>query len=105
MFDSLWKRNGRWKALAAISGVCEVSEYYMNKEFVHAKNERLYCSIKKDTIANQIYHVVIGEKKKKKLVKFFICFHMLSKGIPMTNYESMSKLLHFLDVRDFPKTH
>jgi hypothetical protein len=23
----------------------------------------------------------------------------------MTNYESMSKLLHFLDVKNFPKTH
>jgi hypothetical protein len=37
--DSHWKHNGRWKALAAILGVCKVGEYYMNKEFVHAKNE------------------------------------------------------------------
>jgi hypothetical protein len=44
-------------------------------------------------------------KKIKRLVNFFICFHMLSKGRPMTNYESMSMLLHFLDVKDFPKTH
>jgi hypothetical protein len=30
---------------------------------------------------------------------------MLSKGIPMIDYESMGKLLHFLNVKNFPKTH
>jgi len=30
---------------------------------------------------------------------------VLSKSIPITNYESMNKLLHFLDVKDFPKIH
>jgi hypothetical protein len=30
---------------------------------------------------------------------------MLIEGRPMTNYESMSKLLHFLDVKNLPKTH
>jgi len=30
---------------------------------------------------------------------------MLVKGRPMTNFESMSKLLHFFDVKNFPKTH
>jgi hypothetical protein len=30
---------------------------------------------------------------------------MLAKGRPMTNFESMSKLLYFLDVKNFPKTH
>jgi len=29
---------------------------------------------------------------------------MLIEGKPMTDYESMSKLLHFLDVNFFPKT-
>jgi hypothetical protein len=29
---------------------------------------------------------------------------MLSKDKPMTNYESMRKLLHFLDVKIFPNT-
>jgi hypothetical protein len=36
----------------------------MNKDFVHAKNERLYCLVKHDTIANQIYHVVCERMKK-----------------------------------------
>jgi len=76
----------------------------MNKDFVHARNECLYCSIKKDTIVNQIYHGVIGERKKK-LVQFFVCFHMFVKGKPMIDYESMSKLLHFLYMKDFLKTH
>jgi len=30
---------------------------------------------------------------------------MLAKGKPMINYKNMSKLLHFLDVKFFPKTH
>jgi hypothetical protein len=92
------------KALSIISRVCKTIEYYMNKDFVHARNERFYCSIKKDTIVHQIYYVVIGERKKK-LVQFFVYFHMFVKGKPMIDYENMNKLLHFLDVKDFPKTH
>jgi len=30
---------------------------------------------------------------------------MVFKGKPMTNYENMSKLLQFFDVKDFPRTH
>jgi len=30
---------------------------------------------------------------------------MVSKAKPMIDYENMSKLLQFLDVKDFPKTH
>ncbi len=76
----------------------------MNKDFVHAKNERLYCLVKKDTIANKIYHV-FGEKKKK-LMQFYVWFHMLTNGRPMTyDYESMNKVLHFFDVKNFSKTH
>jgi hypothetical protein len=44
---------------------CTPSEYYMNNEYVHVKNERLCCSFQKDTIANQICHVIVGERKKK----------------------------------------
>jgi hypothetical protein len=47
------------KALATILKVCETGEYYMSKDYVHAKSERLYCSVRKDTIINQIYHVAI----------------------------------------------
>jgi len=36
----------------AILGVCSVGEYYMNKYFVHAKNERLYAITKNETIFN-----------------------------------------------------
>jgi hypothetical protein len=87
-----------------VAKVHKVIQCYMNKDFVHVKNECMYFSIKKDTIPNQICHVTICEKKKK-LVKFLICSHMLVEGKPMTNYENMSKLLHFLDVNFFPKTH
>jgi hypothetical protein len=37
---------------------------------------------------------------------FFFFFLMLDKSKPMTNYENMNKLFHFLDVKNFPKiTH
>jgi hypothetical protein len=65
----------------------------------------LYFLVRKNNIANQICHVV-GEKKKK-MVQFYVWFHMLTKGTPMTYdyYESMSKVLHFFDVKNFQKTH
>ncbi len=83
-------------------GVCVIGESYMNKDFVHAKNERLYAIARKDSILKQVCHAVVGERKKK-LVQFFMCFHMLVEGTPMIDFESMSKLLHFLDAKNFPK--
>jgi hypothetical protein len=101
--DNLWKHSGKRKALATIPRVCKADEYHMNKDFVHAKNEHLYCLVRKDTIANQICHVIVSEKKKK-LVQFYVWFHMLIKKRPMTyDYENMSKVLHFFDVENFPK--
>ncbi len=76
----------------------------MKNNLVHAKNERLYTNVKKDIVTNQIFRGAIA-KRKKKLVQFAICFHMISKGKPMTDYENMSKLLQFFDVKDFPRTH
>jgi len=49
----------------AIPGICGVSEYYMNKNSVHAKSERLYVVVRKDSIFKQIYLVVVGRRKKK----------------------------------------
>jgi hypothetical protein len=62
----------------------------------------LYATTKKDTILKQVCQVI--EEKKKKLVQFSICFHTLVESRPMIDYESMSKFLHFLDVKNFPKT-
>jgi hypothetical protein len=52
-------------ALVAIPRVCNASEYYMDKVYVHAKKERLYVATRKYAILKQIYHVVIGKTKKK----------------------------------------
>jgi hypothetical protein len=69
--NNLWKHSERRKALTTIPRICKANEYYMNKDFSHAKNEHLYCLVKKDTIVNQIYHVVVGEKKKQ-LLQFYV---------------------------------
>jgi hypothetical protein len=44
-------------------------------------------------------------ERKKILVQFIVCFHMLTKSKTMINYESMSKLLHLLNVKKILKTH
>jgi hypothetical protein len=51
--------------LLAIPRVCNASEYYKDKVYVHAKKERLYASTRKYAILKQIYHVAIGKTKKK----------------------------------------
>jgi hypothetical protein len=61
----MWKIKHALHLLWLLFVWLHLSEYYMNNDFVHVKNERLYCSIKKDTIANQICHATIGERKKK----------------------------------------
>ncbi len=76
-------------------GVCAIDEYYMNKFFSHVKNERLYAIARKDSILKQVCHVAIGERKKK-LVQFFMCFHMLVEGRLVIDFESMNKVLHSL---------
>ncbi len=43
----------------AIPKVYNVGEYYMNKDFIHAKNECLYATTRKDTTINQIYQAII----------------------------------------------
>jgi hypothetical protein len=63
--NSLWKHARRRKALVRVHRVCDVGEYYMNKDSINAKNERLYVAIKKDSILKQVYHVVIGKRKNK----------------------------------------
>jgi hypothetical protein len=37
--------------------------------------------------------------------RFSICFHMLFEDRPLTNWKNMKKLLHFFNVKNFPKTH
>jgi predicted membrane chloride channel (bestrophin family) len=76
----------------------------MNKDLVHTKNEWLYTVVRKDYVASQVSHVTVGERKQK-LVQFYVCFHLLSKGRPMTNYDNMSKLLQFLDVKNYPRMY
>jgi hypothetical protein len=69
--DSLWKHARRRKALVANPAVCATSEYYMNKFFVHAKNERLYATIRK--FSNKFVMLLL-EKGKRNLCDFLCVF-------------------------------
>jgi hypothetical protein len=40
--SSLWKHGVKKKNLIVVPRLYKVGEYYMNKGFVHAKNEHLY---------------------------------------------------------------
>jgi hypothetical protein len=51
-------------AIMAIPKVCKASEYYMNKDFFHAKNERLYVATKKGIISNN-FSILSLEKGRK----------------------------------------
>jgi hypothetical protein len=79
--DNLYKHARRSKALVGVLGVCDVGEYYTNKDFVNAKNERLYAIARKDSTLKQVCHVAIG-RRKKKLMQFSTYFHMLVEKGP-----------------------
>jgi len=76
----------------------------MKKGLYSCKKWNLYVIVWKDTIANQIFHGVVIERKKK-LVQFYMCFYLIFRDKLMINYENMNKLLQFLDFKDFPKMH
>jgi hypothetical protein len=48
--------------------------------------------------------LAIGERKKK-LIQLTVYFHLMSEGKPLTDYETMNKLLQFFDVKNYPKMH
>jgi hypothetical protein len=50
--DNCWKHDGKRKALIVIPNVCKTRKFYMNKDFVHAKDEHLSANVNKDTIAS-----------------------------------------------------
>jgi hypothetical protein len=70
--------------------ICGAGEYYMSKNFVNAKNERLYAVARKDSVFKQVYHAVVG-KRKYKLMYFSTYFHMLVKGTTIVKPENCFK--------------
>ena len=40
-----------------------------------------------------------------KVVQLGVVFYILSRGRPMTDYPSMTALLHFLKTRNYPNSH
>ncbi len=60
--DNLWKHGGRRKKIMAIPKVYNVGEYYMNKDIIHAKNERLYATTNWLflVISSYLPHAIIG---------------------------------------------
>jgi hypothetical protein len=68
--DNLWKHDGRKKKVMAIPKVYNLGEYYMNKDFIHVKNEHFYATTTKDTINDQICQATILNIWRKKLCNF-----------------------------------
>jgi len=75
----------------------------MNKRFGHAKNEHLCVNVKNDIIINYVFHGVVIDLKEKKAQLVFVS--KISMGKLLMDYENMSYLFHFLDLKDFLKFH
>jgi hypothetical protein len=74
-----------------------LNESYINNGRKHLRNERAYVSWSSNFIAKL---VVNGRKAKKwkTCVQFVAIFHLLKNGKPMTNFEHMKNMFHFLKV-------
>jgi hypothetical protein len=94
--NSLLMHGGRRKALISVLRVCKIDGYYMNKDFVYAKNEYLYVALKKNTIViSSKFVMLLLERRKKNWFNFlFVNFHKLIEGGRMIDYKNMRKFLY-----------
>jgi hypothetical protein len=47
-----------------VARVCKVIQYYMNKDFVHAKNECMYFSIKNEPLLTKFAMLLLVKGRK-----------------------------------------
>jgi hypothetical protein len=101
--DGLQKHARKWKALISHPRILP-GESYINNDSQHQRNERAYVSSSSNSIAKL---VVNGRKarKRKTFVQFVAIFHLLKHGRPMTNFEHMKTMFHFLKVHHTPRKH
>ncbi len=101
--NSLQKHNNHRKTKVSILGV-DAGSYFMNKNFVHAKNEQQYttsgCPFVVDLLKCDVfsYH-------KQKYIQFAIIFYILVHGHPMTNFEGFKTLYQMLSMNNVSIKH
>jgi hypothetical protein len=101
--DSLWKHAGWRRALTSISTVKQGDHYFLTTN-QHVRNERVYFSRVRDTIAQRVAQGTIQERQHK-LVQFQLLFWILSQGKPMSDFEACRELFMQLSVPHCPRKH
>jgi hypothetical protein len=81
-----------------------VSSYYMNKNFVHSKNERQYTTSQRLSVLD-LLQCDIHFEHKRKYVQFAIVYHILAHGHPMIDFESCKILFEMLKVKIVGRKH
>jgi hypothetical protein len=88
--DSLFTHVDRWKCKISMLGV-DASSYYMNKNYVHSKNERQYTISQRPSVLD--------------LSQFVTLYHILAHGRLMTNFERFKVLFQIFKMKNVGKKH
>jgi hypothetical protein len=76
--------------------------FYLNKDFVHAKNKHCYTFANHSFILDRLQANVPFERKQK-YIQFVVLNHLLAHKCPMIDYESLKNLFQLLKVKSVSK--
>jgi hypothetical protein len=96
-WDYLVKHVGCRKVAKDIGTHVKKGDWYYIKLGRHAKNQKLFTSHGRESIATQVAHGV-ARKNAKKVVNFVIMLNLLQQGCPMLEYGTLKPLFKFLHV-------
>jgi len=101
--DSLFRHVDHWKCTIFMLGV-DASSYYMNKNYVHSKNENQY-TISQRPFALDLFQCDIPLEHKRKYVQFVTLYHILAHGRLMTNFERFKVLFQMFKMKNVGRKH
>jgi hypothetical protein len=84
--------------------ILDASSCYMNKNYVHAKNEQQYTTSQCPSIMNLLY-CDVSSNHKQKYGQFPTIFHILVHGHFMTDFEGFKTLYQMLSMNNVSKKH
>ncbi len=99
----LHKHANQRKTNRPMKGV-KKGEWYISNDCKHNKNQVAYAYEGKDSILQEVFNGLVGEKHRK-LVQFVTLFHTFKHGRPMFEYEVHKDLFEFLNFKENPKMH
>jgi hypothetical protein len=103
--DNLNKHAGWYKAAGDMHALgVKDGEWYRDHENRHFKNEKLFASLTKATVLEQLNMPVEFNWTKKK-AQFIVVLFLLLNGRPMLDYHAYKELFNFLNVPFVPFKH